>query len=250
MMSMDQVTVLITGASRGVGAAIARKCAEHGAKLILHYGQNHAAMAQLKTELGTAVLGNFSVDLSKPGAGHELWDKAVTISGNINALVNNAGIAISVPFSDDDDHWQSGWNTTMAVNLQAPADLCHRAVTSFGANTGGRIVNIASRAGQRGDHMDFAAYAASKAALIALTQTIAKGAAKNNVTAYSIAPGWIDTDMAPDDPKTRAAAMAEIPLGRFADPQEIAALTAFLLSGSCPSSSGATFDINGASYLR
>ncbi len=250
MKPLDKITALITGSSRGMGSAIARKCVEHGARVILHYGQNHAAIEQLQDELGPAVLGTLSVDLSCPGAGHELWRKASDISADINALVNNAGTAISIPFSADDAQWQDGWIKTMAVNLQSPAELCQGAVNSFAQAGGGRIVNIASRAGQRGDHMDFAAYAASKGALIALTQTIAKGAARQNISAYSIAPGWVDTDMAPSDPQVRAAAMDEIPLGRFADPQEVAALVAFLLSDGCRSSSGATFDVNGASYLR
>ena len=142
------------------------------------------------------------------------------------------------------------WSKVMAANLQAPADTCRAAIASFNKIGGGQIVNIASRAGQRGDHLDFAAYAASKGALLALTRTIAKGTAKDNICAYNIAPGWINTEMAPTDPVVIEKATAEIPIGRFAEPSEIGDLTAFLLSGACASSTGATFDVNGASYLR
>jgi NAD(P)-dependent dehydrogenase (short-subunit alcohol dehydrogenase family) len=250
MSNLRGTNVLITGASRGVGRAIARTCARNGAQLVLHYGQSHEAMKSLVEDLGPAVSGAISLDLSQAGAGEDLWIKAREIAPDLNALVNNAAIATSVPFEGADDDWQQGWQQTMAVNLQAPADLCRAALASFSKNTGGSIVNITSRAAQRGDKMDFAAYAASKAALAALTQTIAKGAAAQDVLAYCIAPGWIETDMAPAAGAIRDAATAETPLGRFADPKEIAELAAFLLSGACASATGASFDVNGASHLR
>ncbi|VAV92620.1 3-oxoacyl-[acyl-carrier protein] reductase [hydrothermal vent metagenome] len=251
MQPLNNITVLITGASRGLGAAIARTCAKQGANLILHYGNSKTAVQNLADELGSHVVATLSYDLSRPQAGTMLWQEALKIAPELNALVNNAGCADAVDFASSDQDWQDGWSRTLSINLQAPADLCRAAVASFAKQkTGGRIVNIASRAGQRGDQMDFAAYAASKGALLALTRTIAKGAAAQGVSAFAIAPGWIDTEMAPTDPTIRKQATAEIPYGKFADPAEIAALTAFLLSGACPSATGATFDINGASYLR
>ncbi|MBL4595991.1 MAG: SDR family oxidoreductase [Robiginitomaculum sp.] len=250
MQNLAKTTVLITGASRGLGVSIARTCAEQGAKLVLHYGRNHAGMEKLRAELGASVLGVLSSDLSQPNVGTEIWQQAQKIAPDLNALVNNAGSADPVDFATSDEDWQAGWAKTLAINLQAPADLCRAAIASFTKANGGPIVNIASRAGQRGDQMDLGAYAASKGALLALTRTIAKGAAAQGVMAYAIAPGWIDTEMAPTDKQIRGKAVAEIPYGDFADPAEIAALTAFLLSGACPSATGATFDVNGASYLR
>ena len=250
MSNLNKTVVLITGASRGLGASIARSCASQGAKLILHYGQSQQAMQELTAELGDSVLGTVSMDLSKPGAGTTLWQEALKVAPDLNALVNNAGSAAEVQFTDTDEKWQDVWSKVMAVNLQAPADLCRAAIASFKQHDGGQIVNIASRAGQRGDGLDLAAYAASKGALLAFTRTIAKGTARDNICAYNIAPGWINTDMAPTEQAVIDKAISEIPIGRFAEPSEIGDLTAFLLSGACSSATGATFDVNGASYLR
>ncbi len=250
MSNLSQNTILITGASRGLGRAIAKKCADAGAKLVLHYGSNQTAMDQVASELGDAILGTIAHDLSTPMAGAALWDKAMAIAPNLNALINNAAIAEVGAFEGSDEDWMKCWQRTLAVNLHAPADLCRAAITHFDANQGGGIVNITSRAAQRGDKMDFSAYAASKAGLTGFTQTIAKGCADRGIYAYCIAPGWIETEMAPTDPAIRGAAVAETPIGRFAEPSEIASLAAFLLSGDCQSATGATFDVNGASHLR
>jgi NAD(P)-dependent dehydrogenase (short-subunit alcohol dehydrogenase family) len=134
--------------------------------------------------------------------------------------------------------------------LQAPADICRAAIAHFRTIGGGRIVNIASRAGQRGDGLDYAAYAASKGGLIALTKTFARALSGENILFYAVAPGWVETRMAPADIEARAKAVVDIPLGRVAQPEEVAAMTAFLLSDACRSATGATFDINGASYVR
>lgn len=246
----QSVCVLVTGASRGVGAAIARACATQGMKLVLHYARNANAAESLATELGDAVLGSVQQDLALPGAGRELWNHARDMAPNLNGLVNNAGIAEDVAIDDTDTAWEQNWRRTLDVNLQAPADLCRAAVQHFRKSGGGSIVNISSRAGERGDAMDAWAYAASKGGILALTRTIAKGVAKDNILAYAIAPGWVETDMAPNPGEIRDKAMAEIPLDKFADPHELGELCAFLLSGKCASATGATFDVNGASYLR
>jgi NAD(P)-dependent dehydrogenase (short-subunit alcohol dehydrogenase family) len=138
----------------------------------------------------------------------------------------------------------------MAVNVQAPADLCRAAIAHFRETGGGIVINIASRAGHRGDGLDHAAYAASKGAVLAMTKTYARALAAENILFYAIAPGWVETRMAPQDIDNRKLAVKDIPLGRVADPEEVAEMIAFLASGACPSATGATFDINGASYVR
>ncbi len=249
-MNCEHINVLITGGSRGAGAAIAKICAKYGANVVVHYNSNRAeaeAVARLIGEKCTAVIAE---DLSKPGAGARLWAKAKLAAGNINALVNNAGIDLVTDPYGDDAQWADGWAKTMAVNLQAPADLCRAALVDFKVAGGGRIINMCSRASIRGDSIDHPAYAASKGGLLALTKTIARGAAADGVLAYGLAPGWINTEMAPTDPDMLRAAKAEIPLGDFAQVEEIGALVAFLLSDLCKSATGATFDINGASHVR
>ena len=140
------------------------------------------------------------------------------------------------------------WQRVLDVNLTG-AYLCTRAALA-GMPNDSRIVNIASRAGHRGDAPDYAAYAASKAGLIALTKTYARALSGEKILLFAIAPGWVETRMAPADIEVRNNAVKEIPLGRVAQPDEVAALVEFLLSDSCPSATGSTFDINGASYVR
>ncbi len=249
-MNLDHITVLVTGASRGAGAAIAKSCASYGAKVIVHYNGNKAAADAVCAEIGDNAIACIQEDLSQPGAGARLWDKAKAEAGEINALVNNAGIdLVSDPEGTDSD-WDDSWQKIMAVNVQAPADLSRCALIDYKKSGGGRIVNMCSRASHRGDSIDHQAYAASKGALLAMSKTIARGAGKDGVLVYALAPGWINTEMAPTDPEVLGPAIAEIPWGKFAEPAEIGATTAFLLSDLCPSATGASFDINGASHVR
>ena len=138
----------------------------------------------------------------------------------------------------------------LQVNLLAVADLCRAAVNAFVQRGGGALINVASRAGYRGDDGDHSAYAATKGAVLALTKTLARAYGRDSIYAYALAPGWIDTRMAPQNAAGLAAAKNEIPIGRMADPAEIGAMIAFLASGACASATGACIDINGASYVR
>ncbi len=249
-MNLDNITVLVTGASRGAGAAIAKKCAEYGARVVVHYNGNEQAAQDVCAALGGQAVGAVQEDLSVAGAGARLWEKATALAGPINALVNNAGIdLVSDPAGSEAD-WQASWTKIMQVNMQAPADLSRAALADFTARGEGRIVNLCSRASHRGDALTHCAYAASKGALLAFSKTLARGAAKDGVLVYALAPGWINTEMAPTDPKILGPALAEIPFGKFAEPAEIGAMTAFLLSDLCPSATAATIDINGGSYVR
>ncbi len=248
-MSLKNETILITGASRGLGAAIARKCAAQGARIIIHYGRNAAAAQALQDTLGKSVLACLAEDLRAPGAGLRLWQAARKIAP-LTALVNNAGIDPASPLDGPIEAWRRAWDDNLAVNLIAPAELSRCAVDDFTQRGGGTIVNIASRAGIRGDDINHDSYAAAKGGLLAHTRTLARALAPKNILCYAIAPGWIETDMAPKAGDKRARALAEIPLGHMAEPDEIAALACFLLSRATPSATGATFDVNGASHVR
>lgn len=244
MPTLQGKTILITGASRGIGLAAAATCKDAGARVIAH-----ASSAR------TAGSDDFLVeDLAGPRAGARLVERAVARAGRLDAVVNNAGIFLPSALAGAEGDWNDGWETSLAVNLRAPADICRAAIAHFRAHRddgkGGRVVNISSRAGHRGDLMDYAAYAASKGALLALTKTYARALAAENILFFAIAPGWVETRMAPEDVEARKKAVAEIPLGRVAAPEEIGALIAFLLTDACPSATGATFDVNGASYVR
>ena len=245
MTSLAGKTILITGASRGIGAAVAALCQTRGARIVPHASGMSDAAANVAGKLGVDFLFE---DLSAAGAGEKLFEQAVAAAGRIDGVVNNAGVYLASPLAGG--AWTTGWDKTMAVNVRAPADICRAATEHFRAHGGGSVVNIASRAGHRGDGVDHAAYAASKGAILAMTKTLARGLSGEGMHFYAIAPGWVETRMAPEDIKKRADAVSDIPLGRVAQPEEVAELTAFLLSDACPSAVGATFDINGASYVR
>lgn len=239
-------TVLITGASRGVGKETARACAKAGAKVILHFNVNQDAAITLAKEIDA--VGCIAADLSQKGAADRLWLQAKHMAGKVDALVNNAGVYRETPLHNAQS-WDRNWAEQVQVNVMAPCELMRNAINDWGSG-GGAIVNIASRAAYRGDGPDHAGYAASKAALVAASKTLARAHAHNNALIYTLTPGWIETDMAPSRVEARAAAVADIPLGRVAQPQEIAAMAAFLLSGQCGSATGSVIDINGASFMR
>ncbi len=258
-MNLQHITVLVTGGSRGAGAAIVRALANAGASVIVHYNANQKTARALCDEIGAQAIGCVQEDLSAPHAGKRLWEKAQKCadeaSRSLNALVNNAGIdLVTDPYGTDED-WYAGWEAIMAVNVQAPVDLSKQALISFDKASKdkrikGRIVNLCSRASYRGDAPDHPAYAASKGALLAVSRTFARGMAQKGVLVYALCPGWINTDMAPSDPQVHASESAAVPWGAFADPDEIGQTVTFLLSDACPSMTGAALDINGASYVR
>lgn len=247
MASLTGKSVLVTGASRGIGAAAAKLLHDQGAKVILHASAPGASAEKAVSEAGGVILYE---DLAAPGAGVRLMAAAIEKAGCVDVVVNNAGIYLPSPLTGADAEWSEGWATTMAVNVQAPADICRAAVAHFREKGGGIVVNIASRAGHRGDGPDHAAYAASKGAVLAMTKTYARALSGENILFYAVAPGWVETRMAPQDIENRKLAVKDIPLGRVASPEEVAEMIAFLASGACPSATGATFDINGASYVR
>lgn len=250
MTDLKGKTVLVTGASRGIGAAIAKAAADAGAALIVHASRPGEAVDALVKERSLPASRVIVEDLAQPGAGFRLFAKALAAAPWIDAVANNAGLYAETPLEGPNAPWADGWAANLAVNLQAPADLCRAAIAHYRAKGGGIVVNIASRAGHRGDAIDGAGYAASKGAILAMTKTFARALAPENILFYAVAPGWVETRMAPKDIAARAKAVADIPLGRVASPEEVAAMTVFLLSGATPSATGATFDINGASYVR
>ncbi len=250
MIDLKAKTILVTGASRGIGAAIAKAAADEGANLVLHASAPGEAIGALAASLSVSPSSVILEDLSRPGAGFRLFQRALAAAPRIDAVANNAGVYAETPLSGEISQWTEGWAANLAVNLQAPADICRSAIAHFRGQGGGIVVNIASRAGHRGDAIDGAGYAASKGAILAMTKTFARALASENILFYAVAPGWVETRMAPKDVAARAMAVADIPLGRVATPEEVAAMTVFLMSGASPSATGATFDINGASYVR
>jgi NAD(P)-dependent dehydrogenase (short-subunit alcohol dehydrogenase family) len=244
-------SILVTGGSRGIGAAIARQLGASGARVGIHYGAQRDAAEALAAEIGN---GAFAVgaDLADRDSCVSLWEEVLKRCGTVQALVNNAGVAMESPLGQSTQQWHAGWEKTMAVNLTATGLLCRAAIVHFQANGGGRIVNIASRAAFRGDTPDYLAYAASKAGVVALTRSIARGFGKEQIKAFVVAPGFTRTEMAQAfiDAYGEEYAVSDIALGKLTEPSDIAPTVAFLLSGLADHATGTSIDINGASYVR
>jgi len=226
--------ILITGASRGIGAAIAASFDPATTKVV--------------------ALSSKDGDLNDPAVPALLWAQAlVRLDGRIDVLINNAGVFEANLLARPDEAWLESWNRTMQINLTASADLCRRAVLHWQASgTSGRIVNIASRAAYRGDSPAHWHYAASKAGMVAMTKTIARAYAKEGIYAFTICPGFTMTGMAEDYLESRGGdkLLADIPLGKVADPEEVAIMAKFCALEAPPSMTGAVLDVNGASYVR
>ena len=233
------IHILTTGTSRGIGAAIATAFGSDDVRFVGH-----------STQGGDNAI---AADLSDPEATRALWWEAMgRFGGRIDVLVNNAGIFEDAPIDQSDDAWLADWERTMRINLTASAELCRLAVLHFRETAGGRIVNIASRAAYRGDSPAHWHYAASKAGMVAMSKSIARGYARDNILAFAVCPGFTMTGMADDYLASRGGdkLLADIPLGRVASPEEVAATVRFLCTDAPPSMTGAVLDVNGASYVR
>jgi NAD(P)-dependent dehydrogenase (short-subunit alcohol dehydrogenase family) len=232
--------ILVTGGTRGIGAAIVQTLTARGARVIAH-GRKDTA-----TSIGA--------DLASPAAADTLWDRALDrLDGRIDVLINNAGVFEPIPVDAPADAWQAAWSRTLQINLQASADLSRRAILHFrNRGDGGRLVNIASRAAYRGDSPAHWHYAASKAGMVAMTKSIARGYAAEGILAFAVCPGFVMTGMAEDYLASRGGdkLLADIPLGRVADPAEVASVAAYLALEAPPSMTGAVLDVNGASFVR
>jgi 3-oxoacyl-[acyl-carrier protein] reductase len=244
--------VLVTGASRGIGAAIAREFATAGDRVAVHYGASRERAEEVAASLageGHMVAG---ADLADPEAVRAMVDRAAEALGGVDVLVNNAGVFVHHPIDDTTyEEWQRAWGDTLAVNLVGAANVTWCAVRHMIAAGGGRIVNVSSRGAFRGEPTQ-PAYGASKAALIAFGQSLARALGPHRIAVTTVAPGWTETDMAADSlsgPRGDAI-RAESPLGRVATPEDVARAVLYLASPEAEMASGSVLDVNGASYLR
>ncbi len=235
------MNILLTGASRGIGAATLDHLSAAGHCVVGH-----------STAGGDGLI---AADFTDPAAPRALWEKAFdALDGQIDVLVNNAGIFEAIADNASDEDWHAAWARTLTVNLQASADLSRHAIAHFRSSDvgGGRIVTVASRAAYRGDSPEHWHYAASKAGMIAMTKSIARGYAAENILAFAVCPGFTATGMVKEYIASRGGdkMLADIPLGRPADPPEIAETIRWLAVDAPPSATGAVIDVNGASYVR
>jgi NAD(P)-dependent dehydrogenase (short-subunit alcohol dehydrogenase family) len=243
---------LVTGASRGIGRAIARTFAHHGARIGVHYQHNEAAAQRTLASLAGEGHCLLAADLADPEQATVLVATAVARLGSLDILVNNAGIYEQLsPLEASPESWRTHWQRTLAINLLGPAWVTLPTVQQMVAGGGGHIVNISSRGASRGEPTALA-YGASKAGLNAMSQSLAQAVAPHNIIVTVIAPGFVATDMTAEmlAGEQGAAIRGQSPLNRVASVNEVASVALFLVSGQADYLTGAIVDLNGASYLR
>lgn len=246
-MDISDKKILVTGASRGIGKHITKILLENGAQVT---GTKRSSSFP-QDFVDHPNFSSLTVDLSDPIEIEQILKPVFSSDEAPDVLINNAGIFEEAGMEKDDENWLQTWDKTQQVNLRAPALLSKWALNRWTEEDGGILINIASRAAYRGDTQEYTAYAASKGGLVAFTKSVARDFGTQNISAYSIAPGFIKTDMAMDsievygeDYLTEGMAFNEI-----TSPEEVAELVAFLSTGKVKHMTGATFHINGGSYM-
>ena len=243
--------ILITGASRGIGAEAARRLAAAGARVAINYSRSEAEALAIAAEIGEEHAFAVSADVSDAEEVRAMIDAVEKRWGRLDVLVNNAATFEMNPFDGESyEHWQQAWQRTFALNVFGAANAAFLAMRVMRKHGGGKVINIASRAAYRGE-TEFADYGASKAALVNLTISIARGCAKDNITSTCIAPGFIETEMAKSElEKHHDEIVNQIPLRRVGTVDDIAGVILFLASPLADYLNGATIDVNGGSWFH
>ena len=243
--------ILVTGAGRGIGQAIAKGMLESGAVVALHYHRSLTGIEELQQRFKEKAIP-VSGDLNQPNDSQAIYESAIASMGGLDVLVNNAGIAIHSSLTKVDQDWLSDWQATLQVNLISAALLCKRAIQTFSNQEGGKIINITSRAAFRGDTSDYWAYAASKGGMVSLTRTIARNFGKQNIMSFNLAPGFDKTDMAKDfsDEYGEEILLNDIALSQLTAPADLVPMIILLASGLADHATGTTIDFNAGSYVH
>jgi 3-oxoacyl-[acyl-carrier protein] reductase len=248
-INIKNKVILVTGASSGIGKAIVEQLALSGATVAIHFNSNQESAQELALKSGNHSK-IFQANLAFADQTKQLFSMVIATYGRLDVLVNNAGIYQYGPLGQKD--WLINWQQTIDTNLTSAAILCQLAILHFIENGGGKIINMASRAAFRGDTGDYLAYAASKGGMVSLTKTIARAYGKNNIQAFSLAPGFVRTPMAQEfiDENGEDSILKELALERMTEPEDIAPIVCLLASGLLDHATGSTIDINAGSYMR
>ncbi len=244
--------VLVTGASRGIGRAVAAAFAAAGDRVAVHHRSSPEDAARVAAELAGSGHVVVAADLADAVAVQACVEEAAAALGGLDVLVNNAGVFLAhPPMATAYDDWQQRWSRTLATNLTGPANMTFCALPHLVAAGGGAVVNISSRGAFRGEP-GCPAYGASKAGLNAFGQSMAVALAPHGITVGTVAPGFVQTEMAREvlDGPGGDAVRAQSPYGRVARPEEVATAVLWLASPEAAFSTGTIIDVNGASYLR
>jgi len=249
IINLKNKIILVTGASRGIGKGIAEALGHSGATVAVHFNRNRADAEEIAKNIGNNSQV-FQADLEKGKNSTHLFEQVINSYGRLDVLINNAGIFMMSPL--ESDNWEKDWEKTINVNLKATALLSRLAILHFQQRNGGRIINISSRAAFRGDNPEHLAYAASKAGMVALTKSIARGYGKDNITSFLIAPGWVKTDMNKETIQQfgEEAITKDLALNKLTEPKDLGPLIVLLASGMADHATGTTIDINAGSYVH
>ena len=250
-IDLSDKTILVTGANSGIGKAIAQGLLNAGAQVALHFNSNSEGASKLKEQFSDQC-ELFQADFNNVDETIKLFEDVLSWKNTLDILINNAGTAVMNSVNLDDETWIKNWNTIMNINLLAAGVLSKKALEHFKTKNGGRIINIASRAAFRGDTPDYLAYAASKAGMVALIRSIARGFGKDGITAFSIAPGFTRTAMAQKsiDKYGEDFVIKDIALNELTEPKDIAPIVTLICSGKFDHGTGSNIDINAGSYVR
>ncbi len=251
-MEFKDKVALITGASRGIGRAVAKAFADRGAHVAVHYNTNRTAAEQTRDSLPGGPHMTVQADMADADAVSRMVEAVIGKMAKIDILVNNAGIfeehrLASVSYKE----WRDHWRRTIDINLIGSAHAAYCVARHMMERGGGKIVHVTSRGAFRGEP-DAPAYGASKAGQNALSQSLAKALAPHGIFVFAVAPGWVETDMAEDSLAGPEGDFIrnQSPLGRVARPEEVAKAVLFLASEGTDYMTGCILDVNGASYLR
>jgi NAD(P)-dependent dehydrogenase (short-subunit alcohol dehydrogenase family) len=250
-MSLKNMNILVTGASKGIGTAISKYLLKEGANVILHYNSSKEQVVELSNKYrGQAV--PMKADLAVESDIYALMENSIKAFDKIDTIVLNAAVYLRHASYIDSNHWFKVWKKTLSINLDAVGLLTKLGIDHFKENNGGRFVYIGSRAVFRGETQEYLAYAASKGGITSLARSVARSFGKDNIKSFVIAPGFVKTDMAEQFIRDygKARVINELALNKLTEPKDIAPLAGLMCSGQMDHATGSTIDINAGSHIR